>query len=779
MPRWGSVPPLPRRVHTAEPVATEAGTDPAEHLLSVALTHPECVGGAVLESEGGRRCIRLDMNVEMPLDMKADGISLSGVRTCEPVVLKLPATYPWQSPRFYLREDFPRNFPHLMPFAAMPRPCLVDGNQDEYFLQFGLVEYGIFHLVEQLAIWLRKAAISDLINPEQGWEPMLRRDFRDIVEIDADAARNTVTKNGGWITWRGMFFRRGAPEAYLNDAVETWISSKGVQTPLTQKSDDTTFTSRRPDSSVSLGNTVVGVIWPDKKPDGTPRISATYLPENVTTLSDLRARAAELGCARGLETFLANVERSFTGMSLLAPIPIGIVLCVRRPIHLIGSTSDIELLPYVVEIRANKNRTSLFAQAEDEPVAPAKHYQSLTATLLRTLSGVPTRIGVAMLGCGSVGSKLAMHAVRGGQDIVAVSDKSLLRPHNLARHALGAEHVSSNKAEALAKELAGFSKAPTVHKGDLSRDLLDPEHVKQIIPKAAGAVINSTASLSVREALASAATARLRARLFEAALFGRGRGSFLLADGKGHNPSHCDLIAELYATLGDGRAAELLFDPAGGLAEIQIGQGCGSLTMTMDDARLSAMTASLSQEISSALDTPTREGLIVIGTTNEDSPSTRWTRCIVSAFETVAIAGSDGWQLRLSRRVADRVRAEAKTYSSVETGGVMIGLTSARLKTVTVVDLLEAPADSRRTPTMFVLGTDGLQSAIHHRHEQSGQTLFDVGTWHSHLRDEGPSLTDWQTAADLAAERTPPSILLIATPVRFHALVSPQKDRDG
>ena len=358
----------------------------------------------------------------------------------------------------------------------------------------------------------------------------------------------------------------------------------------------------------------MGVIWPDKNPDGTPRISGTYLPESVATLSDLRTRAAELGCGRGLQTFLANVERSFTGMELLAPIPIGIVLCVRRPIHLIDSTSDIECLPYVVRIRANRNRTSLFARADDEPVAPAMHYQSLTASLLQTLSGVPMRTGLAILGCGSVGSKLAMHAVRGGQDIVAVSDKSLLRPHNLARHALGVPHISSNKAAALAKELAGFGKAPSLHTGDLSHDLRDHEHVKQIIPKAAGAVINSTASLSVREALVSIATPRLRARLFEAALFGRGRGAFLLADGKAHNPNHCDLIAQLYADLNDERAAELLFDPAGGLADIQIGQGCGSLTMTMDDARLSIMTASLSQEISRILDGPNQDALIVIGT---------------------------------------------------------------------------------------------------------------------------------------------------------------------
>lgn len=778
MLRSGSAPPPPRRARTVEPVANEAGADPAAHLLRVALTHPECVGGAVLELHDGRPRIRLDMKVEMPLDMKADGISSSGVRTREPVVLNLPPAYPWQSPRFYLREDFPRNFPHLMPFAAMPRPCLVEGDQDEYFLQFGLVEYGIFHLVEQLAIWLRKAAISDLISAEQGWEPMLRRDFRDVVEIDADAARGTVTRNGGWLAWQGQFFRRGAPEACLNDAAETWISSKGAKVPLTRKPDDKTFTSRRHDAHLSHGNTVVGVIWPDKNPDGTARISGTYLPESIATLADLRARAAELGCGRGLETFLANVERSFSGMFLLAPIPVGIVLCVRRPIHLIGSASDIELLPYVLEIRASKNRTSLLAGGDDEPVAPAMHYQPLTATLLQTLSGGAARASLAMLGCGSVGSKLAMHAARAGQDIVAVSDESLLRPHNLARHALGAKHVSSNKAVALANELAGFGNVPEVHEGDLSHDLRDPVHAAKIIPKTVGAVVNSTASLSVREALVSAATPRMRARLFEAALFGRGRGAFLLADGQSHNPNHCDLIAELYATL-DDRTAELLFDPAGGLAEVQIGQGCGSLTMTMDDARLSAMTASLSLEISSALDAPSQEGLIVIGTANEDSPSTCWTRALVPAFETVAIAGSDGWQLRLVRRVADRIRAEAKASSSVETGGVMIGLTSARLKTVTVVDLLDAPPDSRRTPSLFVLGTQGLQSTIRNRHEQSRRTLFDVGTWHSHLRDEGPSSTDWKTAADLAAERAPPSVLLIATPARFRALVSPRKDGDG
>lgn len=753
----------------------EAAADPAEHLLQVALTHPECVGGTLVEPAEGNERISLDIRVEMPLDMKADGISASGVRTCEPVIVTLPTGYPWRSPRFSLRADFPRNFPHLMPFSATPRPCLVDGDQDEFFLQFGLVEYGIFQLIEQLAVWLRKAAISTLIDPEQGWEPMLRRDFRDAVEIDAEAARSAVTKQGGWIAWKGRFFRRGALTDTFATGAETWVSSQGDPTPLTRKPGDKSFTLRQHAVDLAAGNTVVGVIWPDKNPDGSARISDTYMPEDIETLGALRARAAELGCGRGLETFISNLERSFAGMHLAAPIPVGVVLCVRRPIHLIGSASDIELLPYVVEIRAEEDRTSLFAQGELEPVAPAMHYQSLTGALLRSLSGARTRPGLAMLGCGSVGSKLALHAARAGQTILAVSDEASLRPHNMARHALGTEHVASNKAEALAKELAGFGMEPTIHRGNLSVDLRTDKTREQILPKAAGAAVNSTASLSVREALASAASPRLKMRLFEAALFGRGRGAFLLGDGKGHNPNHCDLLAEMYATIGGTRAAGLLLDPAEGLAEIQIGQGCGSLTMTMDDARLSAMTASLLQEIGRALDAPSRDGLIVIGTAEDDNPGTTWIRWSVASFETVAITGSDGWELRLSKRVADRIRAEAASFSGVETGGVMVGLASARLKTVTVVDLIDAPADSQRSASLFLLGTQGLQSAIRDRHERSGRTLFDVGTWHSHLQEVGPSPTDWKTAADLAAERAPPSILLITTPKRFHALVSPGK----
>ncbi|TWB86917.1 ThiF family protein [Bradyrhizobium macuxiense] len=61
---------------------------------------------------------------------------------------------------------------------------------------------------------------------------------------------------------------------------------------------------------------------------------------------------------------------------------------------------------------------------------------------------VPLIPPVAMIGRGSVGSKMAMQLARSGAKISAVSDDGQLRPHHLARHALArAEHAGSKASE--------------------------------------------------------------------------------------------------------------------------------------------------------------------------------------------------------------------------------------------------------------------------------------------------------------------------------------------
>ncbi|OUE39425.1 hypothetical protein BZY95_16805 [Billgrantia desiderata SP1] len=245
----------------------------------------------------------------------------------------------------------------------------------------------------------------------------------------------------------------------------------------------------------------------------------------------------------------------------------------------------------------------------------------------------------------------------------------------------------------------------------------------------------------------------------------------MLVEGRNHNPTLCDMVSELYATVSTDRLRHLLFDSKLGLREVQIGQGCGSLTMPMTDMRLSAMTAGLTEHLVEELQQPHDHGQIVIGTTEDNHTDTIWIRQTVAAFEVLPIESAKGWTLRISQRVLEMLHSEVAYHPRVETGGVLIGTCNSRLMVVTVVDLLPAPPDSIRSSTRFVLGTSRLQDMIMERHNASGGALFDVGTWHSHLDDQGPSPLDRQTALELGAERPPPAVLLIATPRRYHALM--------
>ncbi|WP_292597832.1 Mov34/MPN/PAD-1 family protein [Mesorhizobium sp.] len=340
---------------------------------------------------------------------------------------------------------------------------------------------------------------------------------------------------------------------------------------------------------------------------------------------------------------------------------------------------------------------------------------------------------------------------------MAVSDSNELRPHNMARHALVRPPLPWPKAFELSDELALLGQKPEAHLIDVVRGLKRADNRLLISPPGTGTLLNTTASSLVRDALSMVSPAELPARMAEIALFGRGRGGFVFHKGSNRNPSLADLQAVLSATVTPYERT-LLFDPEFGLTQIQIGEGCGSMTMPMTDARLSAMTAMATEELMRLAGANADGGELVVGVAEPDSPSTSWRRLSVSKFLEIPVEGSE-WTLRLSSHVAGMIREETARFPNVETGGLLIGSCSSLMKTVTVVDLIEAPEDSVRTPTLFVLGTKGKKNRIDARFEESGRSLLDVGTWHSHLAEQGPSPTDRKTAKQVAVERAPPAIL--------------------
>lgn len=744
----------------------------AEHLLRVVRRHPQ-VHSAELAVRGAVECrVAAVFEVEMPFDVKARGFSTTGVRALEEVEIVVGTGYPWRSPTIYLRQDFPRDLPHLQPSStdALPRPCLVDGSQDEFFSHFALIESGVIGLLEQLASWLANAAVDSLINPVQGWEPALRAGLTDTLIVDTEYLEENTSAKGAWRSYRTYYLR--SMGSRKGQGAFTFLEAGTELASLFTKTDLTLFQSQhRPKINGISGTSVMAFITPDPDDDGNPRINSRYLPETVTNLANLHARANALGCGRHFREFMETLVKNWTAYQFETAIPIAVIFAARRPFHLIGSASNLEHLPYLFEIYPRPGRKTLWDEPGDDTVKPTRLLSKATPEFLRKLSPVASAGPTAMIGAGSVGSKAALHLARAGVPVTAVTDTLVLMPHNMARHALVRQAPSSGKADELATELKALGQTPAVCFEDAVEQLRSSDGRLALAPENTDRVLNSTASLLVREALSIVPKDAFPPRISEIALFGRGEGAFLLQEGVARNPNLADLLAEMsaHATTAE---RNLLFNPENGLTEVQIGQGCGSLTMPMSDARLSAMTAAATEIF---LDQKQEQlpGTYAIGHRLAGDPTTHWRVVEVGPFVEVPVEGRHGWQLRLSPSVDLRIRDEVALYPHVETGGLLIGTTSARCQTITVVDILPAPDDSLRTAGLFELGTKGLKKSIKARHRASGGSLFDVGTWHSHLADMGPSGLDRRTAAQLAAERPPPSVLLIITPNRYHALVHP------
>jgi hypothetical protein len=731
----------------------------ARTFVRVAERHALCSGIEILSVDDQRAVIAVTISVEMPLADAARGISDSGVKVLEEVRVSLWSNFPWSSPTFTLREDFPRGFPHLSSRSGKgrPIPCLVAGAPDEYFGQWGLVEAGVVQILSQLGAWLAKAATRSLMEPSQGWEPVLRYDLDDVLIADPRQLRNRLTNKAGHLLLRSRHIQYSVEQRR-----EAMILVTDEIAPASGKLAAFPYSSERSGGG-RTGETVTALFWP-----AIGTISSEILSEDIETLDDLAARARDIGLGTSFNSFLARMEDHWREWSADIVIPVGVVLCFRRPYNLIGRDSSIELLPYVFEIAPIKGRRSLVDGPDGKRVRAAKEVDRLSPELLRSISGAPDSKSFAMIGCGSVGSKTALHLARAGARITALSDNRCLMPHNMARHALVRGPLQWPKASELAEELSPLGQRPGVYLGDVSLELGLPEARAKIAPPGTATLVNTTASLIVREALSLVSKDALPSRMAEMALFGRGSGGFVLLEGAARNPSLADLEVIMSAEA-NPRERTLLFDPKFGLTEVQIGDGCGSLTMPSTDMRLSAMTALAAEQLVDLASAGAGEGAIAIGT-HDGAGTTSWRRIVVPEMLEMPVEGG-AWRLRIARPVVDRMREDIARHPGVETGGLMLGSCSARTMLITVVDLLDPPSDSSRSASLFVLGKDGLKSAIAKRYEESGKRLIDVGTWHSHLAEIGPSAIDRRTAKDLAEERPPPAVLLIVTPSSFHALM--------
>lgn len=759
----------------ADTTGYRSGSGLRRALASVA-THPAVysIGSPSPDHDSGVTSVDVTFDVSLPSEWKRRGHSPSGVLSREIVRFDFPAGFPLEAPSPSLRPDFDRNLPHMQPWLAegRPVPCIHEGDLAELTLRDGLAG-----LVNQTAVWLERAALGTLIDPDQGWEPVLRNSYPDHVIADADGLQGLVTRDGGYKFLRLDYLRtaangqvhfvHGQVSAATADVTPAGIFSVFAEGPV------------HPSLQFSVGKSVALVVWPGKQPSGAPIIADTYLPETVTSVEGLKERAQIYGCRTSLTNALHWMGQCLRTHPPEGPFCLVVVLLARRPYNVIGTQSPIELCPYVLDIVS----PDLYTNGDKTPVRPAGHRHALSRSLLAQLSGIDAsreHPRWTLIGAGSLGSKLALHLARAGNGPAVVVDKSAMTPHNSARHAIipttGDMHIlwMAAKATLLCDSLRGLDHIANPVPSDATSILTSTNSTRGICPKGSWAIVNATASLAVREALAS--SKEVPTRVIETSLFSSGQIGVVTVEGPHRNPNTNDLIAECYALLAeDFTLSRIVFDLDDEIRPQSVGQGCSSLTMSMSDGRLSLFAAGMAEYLLRRQrdGLPPEAGEILIGALSCDGLGLQWQ--VATAAPVIQIrceAESGTWHVRIHQRTASKIQTEVERWPSVETGGVLMGRLSEVSRTVHVVDVLSAPEDSQRSASSFVLGTIGLRQHIEDYSKAAGWSLYCLGTWHSHLNTGGPSPTDRATMRAVAIARVAPSVALIHTPAGYCAFLA-------
>ena len=624
-------------------------------------------------------------------------------------------------------------------------------------------------------MWLDRAALDYLIDPAQGWEPVRRDELDDYLVADAGLLRSQVGRDAGYRFFDFEYVRltKGARSIVHGEISATTANlrldqARGAIVPERVVGDS---------GRVSAGRSVAFIVWPGRLPSGKPFVVDTYKPETVTDIGGLAERAREYGCGEAFQNGLSFLEARVRGRRDDGPFALAIVLIARRPFNVIGTGSPLELCPYVTDISV----PAVFERGAKTAIRPAGHRDQIAQALLRRLAGQ----GEAepppwtLLGCGSLGSKIALHLARSGAAPSVVVDRRSMNPHNAARHALvpprNAQFLwTDSKAALLSEAVRGLGGSAAA----LAEDVIDvvgaASRARQAWPLGTWAVVNATASLNVREALAAAGE-RLQPRVLECSLFAGGRVGLLTIEGPERNPDTGDLITAAYRLMmDDPPVGNLVFGEGTEVRRERVGESCASWTMIMSDARISIFAACMSETIAEMQRTslPPATGSVLMGRLSEARSSLIWTRHEIPPSVRVAGTGVGGWCVHIAATATAKIAEDIARWPNVESGGALIGRLSEAAKTFYVEDVLTAPQDSVRSTNGFTLGRQGLRQRIAAFAEATSWVLYCLGTWHSHLEPVGASERDRATAEAVALARLAPSLLLIHSPRGYEFILA-------
>lgn len=706
--------------------------------------------------------VAMELRIDLPTRGTFEGID---IRRREPVLLQFDQRdFPGRAP--FARSDR-RDFPvdrvsHLNPVGTGEAPwlCLHRGSIDDWFAEHSIRDY-----VERVRSWYRDAAAGRLMREDDAFDPT-RIATSDRTMIFSARAMNAAVL----LSWaqskaagHGFAFVSAGGDAVAHTgwaanvalSVRSFILPEPDAKMLEIARDLNALTLERDDCPRST----IGIYaWTRPQP------VATYFGNLPASYAELVAFADRLGIP--LEAAIDDLIAA--DAQLLQGIPVALGILRPRPVH--GTASPLEWLCFAI--------LSEDAPRPEDTVISLSHREPLTPAFARTLSAAKPCAGLErplVIGCGAVGSKLALHLARAGFVSQRLVDHASLTPHHVVRHGLLGDSLGQPKARGLSEAIA------RMYPG---RDDLDTEHIvsmsSDVLADAAkledrSILIDTTASAAMHGELVRAALPP-GLRVCRAEIADEGRLGVLAYEGPDRNPRLDDLQAHLFGLArSDARVASWLQGAAKDrpdLEDIQLGLGCSSATLRISDDIVSAHAAAFSRTLRrlAAQD----QGHLLLACEREDSAS----RELIAVPPVVVLpaSGRVDWSVRLSAGALASMRQLLAAHGRKETGGLLIGYVNAKREIVYITHALDPSRDSLGTEDFFVRGSQGYPQAVKEIESKTGGLLGYVGDWHTHPDGPArPSALDHKALAAIDRSLRPagiPGLLLIVSATAVIAVMS-------
>lgn len=434
----------------------------------------------------------------------------------------------------------------------------------------------------------------------------------------------------------------------------------------------------------------------------------------------------------GLYKFIERKGYPFNKQELISHIEgqeyVYFMLALLRPTRIIDKDSRINYLCF----RANSSDVLNDIWDSHIEEVMIKDYPNMDTA--RRLSITPKSISekrVVILGCGALGSKIALHLFRSGVEHLTLVDNDVLEPHNLCRHALLSTPLleTSNKAELLKKALnsmfLGVLDHIEAHPSDALSFLKSTDLSKFDI------IIDATASAAILHGLDTFTfpvnTKIVRIGLSEGGSIGI---SYISTGSK-------RLLSDYYAEIlrqainDDDISNWLKKEKKNSLEDIRIGEGCHSNTMRISDDTISAHAASMSSVIRHIYESTIHDG-IVLSIADDIFPGSMVTNWYdAPEFSEFNCENDKTWRIRITNQLLVDIRTQTKFHGRRETGGYIFGHIDYKRKLIYAVAHF-IPKDSTHDISRLGLSKKGFKAFDSLVEDRTAHQLYYLGDWHSH-----------------------------------------------